>query len=65
MKNDELRQLSDEELNLELENTRRHLYDLRTQAVTEKLENPSVIKLTKRTIARILTEIHSRALQAK
>ena len=65
MKTEEIKKLSDEELNLELINQRRHLYDLRSQAVTEKLENPSMIKNTKRDIARILTEKRQRELQAK
>ena len=65
MKTEDIKKLSDEELNLELINQRRHLYDLRSQAVTEKLENPSMIKNTKRDIARILTEKRQRELQAK
>jgi len=55
MKIGELRQLSDEELQAELERVHRHLFDLRAQAVTEKLEDPSMLKKTRRDIARILT----------
>lgn len=65
MKIEEVRQLSDQELDLELDNIRRHLFDLRSQAVTEKLEDPSLIKTAKRDIARILTEIRQRALRAR
>jgi large subunit ribosomal protein L29 len=55
MKINELRQLSDEELRLELDRVRRHLFDLRSQAVTEKLEDPSMLTKAKRDMARILT----------
>ncbi len=65
MKIEEVRQLSDQELDLELDNIRRHLFDLRSQAVTEKLEDPSLIKTAKRDIARILTEIRQRALRTR
>ncbi len=62
MKAKEIRQLSDEELASELERLRRHLFDLRSQAVTEKLEDPSMLTRTKRDIARILTVQRQRAL---
>ena len=55
MKTSEVRQLSDEELVSELARLRRHLYDVRAQAVTEKLENPMHITQAKRDIARCLT----------
>ena len=62
MKTGEIRQLSDEELASELERLHRHLFDLRAQAVTEKLEDPSMLGKTKRDIARILTTQHQRLL---
>ncbi|MCG3138684.1 MAG: 50S ribosomal protein L29 [Phycisphaerae bacterium] len=55
MKIADLRQLNQEELYGELERLRRHLFDLRSQAVTEKLENPTLLGKTKRDIARTLT----------
>jgi large subunit ribosomal protein L29 len=55
MKVKDLRQLSDEELGLELERLRRHLFDVRSQAVTEKLEDPTLVTKAKRDTARILT----------
>lgn len=55
MKMQEIRQLSDEELQAELDRLRRHLFDLRAQAVTEKLEDPSMLRKTKSDIARIMT----------
>ena len=64
MKVAETRQLSDEELHSELERLQRHLFDLRAQAVTEKLEDPSMLKKTKRDIARLLTVQGERARAA-
>ncbi|HEY1685951.1 MAG TPA: 50S ribosomal protein L29 [Tepidisphaeraceae bacterium] len=51
----ELKEKDQNALNDELNGKRRHLFDLRTQAVTQKLENPSQLKATRRDIARILT----------
>lgn len=60
MTGQEVKKMKDEELHVELERLRRHLYDLRSQAVTEKLEDPSQMKKTKRDIARLLTEQSAR-----
>lgn len=60
MKIAEIRELSTEELYHELVRLRRHLFDLNTQAVTEKLEDPSQLGKTKRDIARILTVLRER-----
>ena len=60
MKIDEVRQLSDEELAAELDRARRHLFDLRAQAVTEKLEDPNQITRTRKDIARLLTVLKQR-----
>lgn len=65
MKSTEVRQLSDEELQAELERLRRHVFDLRSQAVTEKLEDPSLLTRARRDIARILTVIRQRELDAQ
>lgn len=60
MKIQEIRELKTEELHAELDRLRRHLFDLRAQAVTEKLENPNRITQTKRDIARIFTVMQDR-----
>lgn len=64
MKINEVRELTDEELQTELDRLRRHLFDLRAQAVTEKLEDPSTLTKTQRDIARILTVMRNRQSQA-
>ncbi|HOA75896.1 MAG TPA: 50S ribosomal protein L29, partial [Phycisphaerae bacterium] len=60
MKVSELRQMKTEELYAELERLRRHTFDLRSQAVTEKLHNPSLLTNAKRDIARLLTVLRER-----
>jgi large subunit ribosomal protein L29 len=50
-----------EALKVELTSQLKHLFDLRTQAVTEKLEDPTQLGKTRRTIARIKTVLHQRA----
>lgn len=62
MKASEVRKLSDEEVASEVRRLRRHLFDLRTQAVTEKIEDTSQFLKTKRDIARLLTEQRQRGL---
>ncbi len=64
MKITEVRELSDAELIAELGRLRRHLFDLRAQAVTEKLEDPSMLQKAKRDIARILTVRRERQIKA-
>ncbi len=49
-----------EELHGELDRLRRHLFDLRAQAVTEKLANPHRMTQGKRDIARVFTVLHER-----
>jgi len=65
MKIAEIQQMSDEELQIELGRLRRHLFDIRAQAVTEKLEDPTMLRKAKRDIARILTIVHHRELDAQ
>ena len=60
MKIKEVREKEDPALQEELIAKRRHLFDLRTQAVTEKLEDPSQLGKTRRDIAQILTVLRQR-----
>lgn len=65
MKISEIRQLSDEELQTELQRLRRHLFDVRAQAVTEKLEDSTMITKARRDIARLLTVMKERQTRDK
>ena len=60
MKASELREMNPDELVDELENYKRRLFEIRTQAVTEKLEDPCQLTKTRRDIARIKTVLHER-----
>ena len=64
MKIQEARALNDEELTSELDRLRRHLFDLRAQRVTEKLEDPTLVTKTRRDIARVLMVMRERELAA-
>ena len=59
----ELREKGTDALGLELKDKQKHLFDLRSQAVTEKLEDPSQLRKTRKDIARLKTLIHERALE--
>ena len=56
----ELRDRSVEDLHREVVEKQKHLFDLRSQAVTEKLEDPSQLKKTRKHIARIKTILRER-----
>jgi large subunit ribosomal protein L29 len=55
-----MRDLTDDELDARLADSRQELFNLRFQSVTGALENTTRLKLTKREIARILTVQHER-----
>jgi large subunit ribosomal protein L29 len=55
LKAKDLRDLTDEELEQRLAETRQELFNLRFQSATGALENSARVKVTKREIARILT----------
>ena len=57
---DALRAMKIDELHAELERLRRHLFDLRAQGVTEKLEDPTQLGKARRGIARVLTVLQER-----
>jgi large subunit ribosomal protein L29 len=61
----EIREKDDSALKHELVEKQKHLFDLRSQAVTEKLEDPTQLGKTRREIARIKTIIRHRELDAK
>jgi len=62
MKNEDVKKMKDQELAQEADRLRRHLFDLKSQAVTEKLEDPNQLKAARRDIARLLTEQRRREL---
>ena len=60
MKAKNLRDLTDDELERKLAETRQELFNLRFQSATGALENSARLRLAKREIARILTVRHER-----
>ena len=64
MNANEVRKLSDEELEIEAKRLRRQLFDLRTQAVTEKIEDTSQFGKIRKDVARVLTEQNVRGNEA-
>ncbi len=61
----EIREKETGHLKEELIEKRKHLFDLRSQAVTEKLEDPSQLRKTRREIAQVQTILRQRELEAK
>lgn len=55
MKAKELRTMAPSELGGKLKEVEKHLFELRFQAATDRLETPSAIRKTRRDIARIKT----------
>ncbi|MDD4099123.1 MAG: 50S ribosomal protein L29 [Lentisphaeria bacterium] len=64
MKPAEIRDMTPEELTRALEDTRRELFNLRVQAQTGQIENSARIRLLRKDIARIETELTARKLNA-
>ena len=60
MKVQNYREMSPDELENELSELQRHLFDLRSQAVTEKLENCKAVLNARRDVARIKTILRER-----
>ena len=62
MKTKEIRNLSEQKLQKQLEQSKSELFNLRFQLATGQLENPMMIGLVKKDIARIKTIIREREL---
>ena len=65
MKASDIREMNPDELDGELVRLERRLFDIRTQAVTEKLEDPTQLKKTRCDIARIRTILRQRESQTQ
>jgi large subunit ribosomal protein L29 len=62
MKAKEVHNFNDEEVAVEIERLRKRMFELRTQKVTDKIEDTSQFKKTRRDIARLITEQRSREI---
>ena len=63
MKISEIRELSNEELNAKLKETKEELFNLRFQQATGNLEKPSRIRDLRHTVARLKTVLRERELK--
>ena len=61
----EIRDKDVEALKHELADKHKHMFELRSQAVTEKLEDPSQLRKTRREIAQIKTILRERELKTQ
>lgn len=64
MKSQEIRELTDKELQEELSEKKVQLTRLKLNHKVSDIENPMLIRSTRRTIARIKTEINARRKKA-
>lgn len=63
MKNEKLRELTVEELQLKLKDLKEELFNLRFQHATNQLDNPMKMVEVKKTIARVKTIIREAQLK--
>jgi large subunit ribosomal protein L29 len=63
LKANDLRELTDDELERRLDESRQELFNLRFQHAIGALENTAALTRAKRDIARLLTLSHERAAQ--
>lgn len=64
MKAKEIRQMSDKELDTQLQELKSELFNLRFQLATGQLENPMRIKEVKKSIAQIKTILREEELRS-
>jgi ribosomal protein L29 len=60
MKAKAVHKLGDEELAIEVDNLRKRLFELKTQGVTEKIQDTSQFDKIRKDVARLLTEQSTR-----
>ena len=63
MKKESLKELSVNDLNERLEQAQEQLLKMRLNHAASPLENPNLIRATRKNIARILTELRRRELE--
>lgn len=63
MKPEKIRDMTDREIEEQLKNLRKELFNLRFQLATRQLHNPSRLRIVKKDIARLLTIKRERELQ--
>jgi large subunit ribosomal protein L29 len=64
MEAQDIRELTIEEIDIEIERAREEMFKLRFRAAYEELENPTLLKDLRRDVARMKTIRHERELRA-
>ena len=64
MKTEDIKGLADSDVVEKVKEARAELFNLRFQLATGQLDNPGRIKIVKKDIARLLTELRARELSA-
>ena len=64
MKAKEVHKYSEEEIQIEVKRLRRKIFDIRMQAVTEKIQDTSQMKKLRQDVARLLGERNQRRVKA-
>ena len=59
---EDIRTLNDDQLNEELENVRREVFNLRFRAVTRQLSNTNEVGVARRKVAQVLPTLRERQL---
>ncbi|MBS3806323.1 MAG: 50S ribosomal protein L29 [Bacteroidales bacterium] len=65
MKSSEIREFTDKELEERIETEQSHLTQLRLNHAVSPLDNPNKIKVARKNVARMKTELNTRLKQAK
>lgn len=65
MKPTEISNLADTEIQEKIKESRTELFNLRFRLATGQLDNPTKIKVVKKNIARLHTELRARELRAE
>jgi large subunit ribosomal protein L29 len=60
MKANDYRKMTEDELQKELDGLRKNLFQIRTKKITDVVEKSSVIRQTRRDVARVLTVLRER-----
>jgi large subunit ribosomal protein L29 len=60
-----IREMTDEEIDEEIERAREELFRLKFRSAYEDLENPALLRTLRREVARLITISHERRLVAR
>jgi large subunit ribosomal protein L29 len=63
VKTEDLRELSDDEIQDRITEAREELFRLRFRSATQQLENPALVKDLRRDVARMLTILREREMK--